>query len=501
MADTTTEPSPIRHASQRLTAVAFSILILGAVLRVLASQGELWLDEMWSLLNVGATTSPAEIFTTIKHDNNHLLNTLWMWTLGPFQSSFSYRLPSLILSVILLVVLFREWRVQSERKGYLVWYTLVAASYPIILYSTEARGYSLALLMTVVAYRSLNRMLNSPQDTQALLTFSVAGIVGCLAHAIYALFLAPAIVWLVYCVATSRDRLPSRRILRLGVIPPLLIAILLTFTFYKGMEIGGAPRFPYLEVAASTISVSFGGEPLSAMSPEVTGWSAFLALFIVVILGIELSKWLASKDPLAVLVGLILVTPWLAVWALQPHFILPRYFLVQILFAYLLLARFLTRLSSQGRLGAGIAVILTLLVVGANCRHTLQLYAFGRSHFKEIFNQIASERSAAASTTVGGDQDFQNSLRLRYAELTPNTTSVLGFAKRPFYPNIFLTYVENYGTSSSSPQYVIRETLDAHEQFPPSFATRAGTTYALVKSYRAPPLSGSHVFLYKRVEG
>lgn len=499
MADTTKKTSPFRHSGLSLQVLAVSVLVVGVALRVLASQGELWLDEVWSLLNVGATRDPIEIFTLLKHDNNHLLNTLWMWALGPFEPALRYRLPSLIFSVVLLLVLFRECRDRSEHTLHLIWFILVATSYPIILYSTEARGYSLALLMTVVAYRSLMRILASPHDTRALVSFSIAGAVGCLSHAIYALFLAPAIVWLGYRVLTSQDRSPAQGILRVGIFPPVLVAAGLTFTFYTGMEIGGAPQLPYLEVAASTISVSFGGEPLSATSPPVTGWSLFLAFFVLAISIIELTTWLRSKDPRAALVGLILITPWIAVWTLQPHFILSRYFLVQIIFGYLVVARFLTRLSSQGSLGRTLATSLILLFVFANSRHTYQLYSQGRSHFREIFGEIASRGTPSLQTTVGGDQDFQNSLRLRYAELQPTRTSLLGFVRQPFYPNISLTYVKEYRTSLSHPRYVIRETLDAFEEFPETFSLPSGATYKLFKTYGAPPLSGSHVFVYERI--
>ena len=62
-------------------------MVAGLMLRVFATGGELWLDEVWSLLKIADLTSPLEILTKVKHDNNHLLNSLWMWVWPPSNSS------------------------------------------------------------------------------------------------------------------------------------------------------------------------------------------------------------------------------------------------------------------------------------------------------------------------------------------------------------------------------------------------------------------------------
>ena len=487
MTDTIRKTSPFRHLSPTYWVVAVLLLLVGTALRCLASQGELWLDELWSLLHVAEIRNPFEIATRVKHDNNHLLNSLWLWGVGSQRSPWVYRFPSLVFSVIFLGVALRELKRQSDQRTHLLWFILLSTSYPLVLYSTEARGYSLTILMALVGYLSLTRLIISPQNSIALLTFSIAGMIGCLSHAIYLLFLAPAILWIGLSRATSSLNFDMRKVVRVGLLPPILTTAALTFTFYQGMEIGGAPLLPYLEVAASTISVSFGGEPLSATSPEVTGWSLFLALVILILSSIELVIWLRSRDPLALLVGLILITPWIAVWTLQPHFILPRYFLIQVVFTYLLIARFLSRLISRGFFGTAVALCLTFGVVTANTRHILQLWTFGRSHFGEIFATI-SQAKAAGPVTVGGEQDFQNSLRLRYLRL-----------REGLIPNQLssLEYIPQYRDSPTAPRFVIRETLDAYEALPSSFTDPLGRRYTRIRTDKAPPLSSSNVSVYE----
>jgi hypothetical protein len=248
------------------------------------------------------------------------------------------------------------------------------------------------------------------------------------------------------------------------------------------MEIGGAPLLPYLEVAASTISVSFGGETLSSIEPAVTGWNLFLGVAVILACVAELVAWILSGSPIAVLIALILITPWITVSLLQPHFILPRYFIIQIFFAYLLAARLLDRLSRQSRFGVVVAGVLLLGFIVGNLTRTAILVSLGRSHFVEAFTTLSSQ--SGESITVGGDQDFQNSLRLTYAKIVAPATARL-------------TYVPSYRTATTPPRFIVRETLEAYEVFPSEFTTAQGARYHEVLRYRAPQLNGSHVTVYE----
>lgn len=482
MADTSRRASWFRHRGAGAVLFGIAALVVGSILRMLATRGELWIDELWSLLHVSTITNPVEIFTKVKHDNNHLLNSLWMWAcvqLGA-PSSLNVRLPSLVCGLLLLYAILRQTRSNDEKAANIVWLGLVAFSYPIMLYGTEARGYSLSLLCALLGYLSLVRLLRDPDDDRAIKIFGLVGVMGCLSHAIYVLFLAPAFLWVVWRVSSSPLKDNSRSVLRYGLAPPILTAGILTLTFYTGMEIGGAPLLPYLEVAATTISVAFGGGALSSVNADVTGWSLFLVVSIVTVSCIELIAWIRSGDPRAILIALILATPWVAVAVSQPHFILPRYFIIQLLFAYLLVARFLVRLMNQGKFGTIVCATLVAAYLAGNTLHTYQLISRGRSHFVEIFTALR-KNSGNIPVSVGGDQDYQNALRMAYAGMTPHD----------------INYVNDYLTSTESPHFIIRESIEPYEVFPDTFRTPQGTRYQKVKSYRAPLLNGSNVCIYE----
>ena len=55
------------------------ILIPAAVLRVLAANNDLWLDEVWSVAHLQGLTNWWQVFTDIHSDNNHYLNSIWLF--------------------------------------------------------------------------------------------------------------------------------------------------------------------------------------------------------------------------------------------------------------------------------------------------------------------------------------------------------------------------------------------------------------------------------------
>src|SRR5262245_23602353 len=76
--------------------IALAILAVAAVgLRLAAMRGDLMLDEIWTLLILAVLESGWEIFS-FNHDNNHILNSLAMYCLGPAMPPIVYRLPATV---------------------------------------------------------------------------------------------------------------------------------------------------------------------------------------------------------------------------------------------------------------------------------------------------------------------------------------------------------------------------------------------------------------------
>ena len=64
------------------------LLIAAAIPRLIAIHDDFWLDEIWSLQFSKLVEGPLDVLfrPELRHDNNHPLNTLWMYVLGELDS-------------------------------------------------------------------------------------------------------------------------------------------------------------------------------------------------------------------------------------------------------------------------------------------------------------------------------------------------------------------------------------------------------------------------------
>src|SRR5262245_63569229 len=84
-------------------ALCFAYLLSWTLILV-AARGDLWLDEIRSIEFARAAGSPIEIFTRFQHDNNHVLNTLFLWSVGVQSNLFVYWLLVVVLGIVVLVL-------------------------------------------------------------------------------------------------------------------------------------------------------------------------------------------------------------------------------------------------------------------------------------------------------------------------------------------------------------------------------------------------------------
>ena len=86
-------------------------VVLGADLRLACLPAEFWLDEIWSWELARSAHSLADLFS-LRQDNNHHLNTLWLFLCPADASPVVYRLHSLtagLASIILAAKTARRW--------------------------------------------------------------------------------------------------------------------------------------------------------------------------------------------------------------------------------------------------------------------------------------------------------------------------------------------------------------------------------------------------------
>ena len=118
--------------------------------RVVSAFQSFWLDEIWSYLLAQDVDSAWQVLTVLKHDNNHILNTLFIRAMGEHEHWFVYRMLSLATGTAVIYLLARlalGWGSAAALAAAI----LAAASHPLTLVSAQARGYSAAMFFALVA--------------------------------------------------------------------------------------------------------------------------------------------------------------------------------------------------------------------------------------------------------------------------------------------------------------------------------------------------------------
>ena len=105
------------NAHRAATAILIAAVFIAATyVRIVASTGDLWFDEIWTLIMVDNLASPLEVFTRLHHDNNHYLNSIFLYWMGPDRALLLYRVPSLLagMGTMALAVMIARQRGRIE---------------------------------------------------------------------------------------------------------------------------------------------------------------------------------------------------------------------------------------------------------------------------------------------------------------------------------------------------------------------------------------------------
>jgi uncharacterized membrane protein len=179
-----------------------AVMIAGAVLRVRAACDDFWLDEIMSLGLAQSISHSWEILT-IHHDNNHILNTLYLFLLGKQKNWVWYRIFSVVTGTASVAIIGYG----TLRRGFLEAATatvLAALSYPLILYASEARGYAPAVLFSLTSFFLLQGYWES-RTFWKLVLFWTSVALGLLSHFTFIYVYLSLFVWSVV------DRIEDRK--------------------------------------------------------------------------------------------------------------------------------------------------------------------------------------------------------------------------------------------------------------------------------------------------
>ncbi len=460
-----------------MTAIRAGIIAVAAGLLLAAARGDLWLDEIWSLSLAQAADSAGDVFTRLRHDNNHPLHTLYLVLLGPGQPLFCYRIPAVLAGIGSLLLLGRiagRWG-RFEELAVLL---LAGTSFPLLLYWSEARGYAPAIFWSLAAYWLLVAWHRNGRHWLLPLLWSAA-VLGTLSHLSFIIILLSLASFSLVRELTSQA--PGwRKLGRLAAahLPPLAFFTWFYLFFARDMTLGGGPVLSYWDVLCRAAAMLTG-------APD-SGWPRILAAIgIGLVLVTGTGAMIRHRDHWPLYLAVLLIVPALMLWLTRPRYLYFRFFILCFPFFYLLLAYLLGRAwrRLRGRWQWVIALLPALMLTGQLFR-VVPLIVHGRGGYSRAVAAMAA-RTDRSPITVGSDHDFRNQKVLRF------------YADRLAAPKTS-RYIERDAWQRVRPVWFIAHSQDAGTEPPAELVVGEAGTYGLVGTYRSCPISGWDWFLYRR---
>ena len=475
-------------APARLDVVLVMILLGAACLRLPGLFDDFWLDEIWSYRIARELHGLLDVLVspTARVDNNNPLYTALLLTMGQDMPWWVYRLPAFfagVASVAVTAAMLAPCGRRAARVGTL----LVGCSYPLVFYSSEARGYALVVLFALLAFATFLRELERP-SRYGTAVFAAACVLGLLSHLSFVYVYTGMLAASAWHAARSRATADAfRDLVRLHAVP-IACTIALYVGFVRHLTIGGAPdqsTAPALAEAIAALAVAAG----SLQANVATCLAVAVALCGTI-------AWTARRRPeLAVfLVVALVVAPTLVllrqlvVLELRQA-IYPRHFLV-------LLPFFLIGAASVGvelpRRPATRRVASTVLAafVAVNLWQTARFVEGTRGHYADAVRYLFDETPGATVAVV--------------SDHPTRTRFVLEFHARRLAREKRLVVIDEDATSRppETPMWVIAHGFVAHA--PPGDTCTdpvSGAIFRLDREFGFAGLSGYSWYVYRRADG
>ena len=464
---------PSSFSSPRRPWLAALLLIAATVIRIRAAHNDLWLDEIWSLLSVRKLASPLHVFTKIHLDNNHYLNSLWLYLFREHDNWSGFRIPSIVLGVGSVAMSGMIARRLNVRSAFFAMF-LVAFSYVEILYSSEARGFASVVFFSFASFYLLDKYLEKESWPTAV-AFSISSIFGFASHLIFLNFFSAAVLWSGWrLVKSGHGKAHVIKSMLACHAAPTMFFLLLYILDVRHLRVGGGTPASLPGTFAQSLGWVFGGPSL-----------AFIALTAVLFSAGLLILWRQHSDLLVFFIGVIFVFPILMITLHHSDAIYVRHFIVGSSFLLIIISLVLARLCERGWPGKALCVLLMISYFALNSWHVFTLLKYGRGHYTDAVRFLI-QNTKRPEITVGSDHDFRVSLVLRYyvdQASGDQTFTYYPRSSRPHQGPEWLVYHKESIEDASSAQAGITDDF--------------GNNYKLVKTFATAPLSGLHWFVYR----
>lgn len=455
---------------------AAGVIAACTILYVLCASGELWLDEVLSLQWAKNAASVPEIVTLYRHDNNHPLNTLWIYLVGEGRTELTYRALSVVSGAMSLVLVLGLAR-RLTPSAWWVPFILAASSYAMLLYASEARGYAPAVACSLAAVWLLFRDPAPAPHPLRLAAFWVVSIAGILAHATAVYPLIALGVWFLVAEFTAGrrwGRAVASAVVWFGL--PAVVFLTLFVFFLRPMMVAGGPSYPVVSIAAEFFGYGFG-------LPMNGAWAKPVALLGVASVAAGL-VW-GRFDVRAGRVFFILVlavVPMLGLLVGGPEYLHFRYFLVSLPFGFLVLGALAARLPATVACRVGLAVVLAVLVA-VQIPRAMALLELGRGAARPVLEKVALTGGPGQSVISNHDMmlgmvvEFYRARDSRFAGVR---------------------YLPQWTERTAPADWLIISSQEQPLPEPSPSMELPDASYRLVAAIPSAPASGTHWILYRR---
>jgi len=481
------QPTSNAAFSNKAWLILLALLATGGLLRLLCSFNDLWFDEIISVELASRMTGWHGIFSEFRYDNNHYLNTAWVYMLGPNCQPYLYRIPAVIAGIAIIPVIY--WVLKPYgRYSQITAAILFACSHAQIHYSSEARGYAFQILFAFAAFGFIDRYHRSNKTAMAI-GFGVCSSLALLSHLLTLHFLMAIGLWSL-SFHTSQKIPFAKQVLRVAVCMglPLLTALFLYFTHVKNLEVGGGPKYNTVLVATSAWSLVIG-----IVNP---GWVRIfcgVAAILVTAMALRLhwrreSHIETSSQSWKFLFLFLFLVPFARI--LIPNSLLyTRYFLMQIAFALMLLsivAGYILETASvrERPKWKNLFTIAFGLIVILNLYSSVRLLSHGRGSYRAALQTMTADSDINETSIASTDRTLDEPVIDYYRDdtsLKEHKIVVWQLEEQPDWIIVHRTM------DSAAWQEPILDSIDNH-----------GTNYQLQFVSKASYLSGFQWSCYKR---
>jgi hypothetical protein len=428
------------------TAIAAgAILLLALILRVLGARGELWLDELWSLRLIDEMRARHDFFWGLAVDNNHYLNTLWLWIVGADAPVLLQRALSVLLGFATVAAAGPALR-RSGAAGMLCAMLLFAVSYPMVNYASEARGYAGLMLMTLLAITlTESATAGSRRDR---LRLGVVNVLGVLFQPIMLGAIAGQMAWSAWM---RRPAGPN-----LGAIRGTIVTTTSTFSWTVRLLIPVAAVIAFGVIHAEGYRIA--GSVLFTVAGFVSGYGGILHLLLglpdgapdwlalLIGAGFCAASWLAARrgtpDRAALYLVFLVVLPLAMFIVRLPNIHFPRYYLASAVVFLLLLSDLFAAAWNRGGAARLLGLMLLAGIVVGNLVDVSRLLRDGRDQSAAVMQMIGG----GGPVLVTSDQDVRNRPIVEF------------FATRFDLP---ITYVPTEEICAKHPEWLLSTSFDA----------------------------------------